>query len=396
MRRRRRVPRTRFGWLGTVLTISIVAFGQTAVGQVGHSRPPTLTVYQVGGLDQTVLGSAISSAAQAASQWVVVHRGTLQLVQVTRGSSVVQAPPAGFRVPMSAMALDPVRGRDVIGDVAADALRRGQLVMGRTSADLRGARAGDEVTFVGWDGSTQVRELGAVVDDHLVSWAELVFADEDAASFGFTRASSVVTWGHEHRDEFIIETWRRIPEALVRIDASDDPWDPDSVLPTSVVKAEFGEFSYRVTGPGDRIEVDPQWRADNIVTVDLPLLGLFRCHKAVVPGIEAALADITDAGVAGEISFSDFQIAGGCWNARLIRGGDKGGAVSRHSWGIAIDINPSDNPYGGAIDMPKEIVDAFRSQGFAWGGGWTFSDGAHFEWTHQPGGSTTQPTISGS
>ncbi len=104
----------------------------------------------------------------------------------------------------------------------------------------------------------------------------------------------------------------------------------------------------------------------------------------MVPYLRSAIDEVIEVGLDSIIDRADFQIAGGCYNARLIRGGDKGGAISRHSWGIAVDINPSSNPYGGVVAMDPRVVEIFHKWGFAWGGGWVYTDGAHFEWTRLP------------
>ncbi len=69
------------------------------------------------------------------------------------------------------------------------------------------------------------------------------------------------------------------------------------------------------------------------------------------------------------------------------------GVMSRHSFGIALDINPSSNPCCGVTqscrcyndlitDMPADFVQAFTSEGFEWGGDWSdHPDPMHFEWT---------------
>ncbi|MHB1416038.1 MAG: M15 family metallopeptidase, partial [Chloroflexota bacterium] len=55
--------------------------------------------------------------------------------------------------------------------------------------------------------------------------------------------------------------------------------------------------------------------------------------------------------------------------------------LSTHAFGIAIDINPSTNPSCGVTrlcrcfndlitDMPPEFVQAFKDEGFEWGGDW--------------------------
>ena len=367
--------------MSVVLTLGVAV----PAGAFDDPDQSTIRVYQPGGVEPSVLAAAADVSARTGASWVPVHTGTLQLLSVHRGEEVIQQTEAGFRIPMSTMALDANGAEPVIGRQIANALRSGAVVMGATSARLRGAEPGDEIRFIGWDQQIHTRRVALVVPDRAVNWAELVFDESDAASFAFSRVSSLLMWNIHHRDDVIIELWRAMPDLLLRLDSSDDGWNPDSTLPTVIIKERFGEFSYRETGNGDQIVMDQAWRSENIVDIDLPLVGPFRCHRAIAPLLEGALNDVVEAGLSGEVSFSDFQIAGGCWNPRLIRGGDKGGAVSRHAWGVAIDINPSQNPYGGVVNMHPDIVDIFRSWGFAWGGGWTFTDGAHFEWNHDSG-----------
>jgi hypothetical protein len=68
--------------------------------------------------------------------------------------------------------------------------------------------------------------------------------------------------------------------------------------------------------------------------------------------------------------------------SRTIAGSNQ---LSRHSLGLAIDINPSQNPQrddGRLItNMPQWFVDVWRHAGFCWGGDWAFSkDPMHFSW----------------
>ena len=145
------------------------------------------------------------------------------------------------------------------------------------------------------------------------------------------------------------------------------------------MKERFGEFSFRPAA-GDSIEIEQAWVDDNIVTVSVEPLGEFRCHRKVVPYVRSAIADLERNGLISEVDPADFQLAGGCWNPRLIRGGDKGFALSRHAWGIAIDINPSTNRYEGETSLSTAFGETFREWGFAWGAGWLTPDGMHFEW----------------
>jgi hypothetical protein len=72
---------------------------------------------------------------------------------------------------------------------------------------------------------------------------------------------------------------------------------------------------------------------------------------------------------------------------------DSKGRYSRslHSYGIAIDINPVENPFvsssstnGG--DIPSEVIQIFKDNDFSWGGDWkSGKDLMHFEWDGNKG-----------
>ena len=81
-----------------------------------------------------------------------------------------------------------------------------------------------------------------------------------------------------------------------------------------------------------------------------------------------------------------------CFNWRFVIGSDK---ISDHALGLAIDINPMQNPWihpsahsipgrsyntskKGTITKDSEIVEIFRSHGFKWGGDWKNPDYQHF------------------
>jgi hypothetical protein len=81
------------------------------------------------------------------------------------------------------------------------------------------------------------------------------------------------------------------------------------------------------------------------------------------------------------------------YNAREIVGGGK---ASLHSYGLAFDINPRQNPYlknglllppDGRYDptakgtLTPEIAAWIKAEGFVWGGDWTsLKDYMHFSW----------------
>ena len=70
------------------------------------------------------------------------------------------------------------------------------------------------------------------------------------------------------------------------------------------------------------------------------------------------------------------------------------GHMSHHSYGVAIDINPDDNPAtytggsynpgGNYFSITDEIVQIWKKHGFYWGGDWNgyYKDYMHFTYTN--------------
>jgi hypothetical protein len=62
---------------------------------------------------------------------------------------------------------------------------------------------------------------------------------------------------------------------------------------------------------------------------------------------------------------------------------------SAHAYGLAIDINPVQNPYGSTLitNMPAEFVNLFIAEGWGWGGNWrSVKDAMHFSKSTGEGG----------
>jgi D-alanyl-D-alanine carboxypeptidase len=348
----------------------------------GAAAGESLTVWESGGLDDSTMAAARLTAAIQGGSLAVVHDGTLRMMSVTRDEGPVQQPEDGFGYPMAVSAVA-VGDAGVIDPELPAALRRG-LVMGERTAALRGARVGDRVVLEGWDDQLVQLGISAILPDRRLGWSEIVISAETAAGLSFDRPSSAVIHGVDpHRAEAVFEGLA--PDRPIQVGLPDEPISfSDPTLPAVVLKERFGEFSFRPTGQGDGIEIDEEWLDANIVTVSLPVLGVFECNRAVVPYIRGAIAEMERTGAVAGIDPVDFQLAGGCFNSRMMRGGDKGLALSRHAWGAAIDFNPSTNPYGEPGQLDPAIGEIMRGWGFAWGAGWTVPDGMHFEWTHIP------------
>jgi len=134
--------------------------------------------------------------------------------------------------------------------------------------------------------------------------------------------------------------------------------------------------------------VNARWFDANVVRVKPPFqmtyagqpIKTIAFHKKAADALAAALQTIwlacdKDQKKINACGLSEF---GGSFAYRLIRGSS---ALSNHSFAIAIDIAPSGNPLGAVKGkMPRFAVDAFKAQGFRWGGDYRGrKDWMHFE-----------------
>lgn len=148
----------------------------------------------------------------------------------------------------------------------------------------------------------------------------------------------------------------------------------------------FGQFRYRDTY-GGRIEIDPQWVKENIVTITLPGVNRqVQVHKDAAPAFIKAFTYIQNgtAVINGKTVplLSLVKTIDGTWVPRHI-GWNINRNLSNHSWGTAIDINASDhyryvNPAKEPYD-PNYILweKAFKPAGFSWGN--SYGDAMHYE-----------------
>lgn len=155
------------------------------------------------------------------------------------------------------------------------------------------------------------------------------------------------------------------------------------------MKKAFLEMFGNPDSDGDGI-LDPKWFAENIRVFSLPFpmvlawqpqttIRRFQAHRLAGPKICAALSRMEQAHGLEYLVERKLDRWGGCFNFRLIRGGN---SLSNHAWGTAVDINPDLGRMGNAEDAaayPHFIVEAFEAEGFYWGGRFLRPDAMHFE-----------------
>jgi D-alanyl-D-alanine carboxypeptidase-like protein len=159
-----------------------------------------------------------------------------------------------------------------------------------------------------------------------------------------------------------------------RIRAADDVEGDVSegqILSFAEVKKIFGEWTYRPTSSRFVIP-DKAWEDANIVEERVPLLGLIACNTKLIPQLTGAMRELIARGLGGLIRTSN-----GCYSPRMQVGNTY--ALSRHAYGIAVDVNATRNPYGETPSQDPRLVEVMERWGFTWGGRWLVPDGMHFE-----------------
>lgn len=93
-----------------------------------------------------------------------------------------------------------------------------------------------------------------------------------------------------------------------------------------------------------------------------------RCNIRVKDSLERILTNIRDNYTEDEIEEHGFNLYGGCFNIRTIRGGKR---LSTHSWGCAVDIDPARNGLkcswkNAYLSKPEcaKFVQAFEDEGW--------------------------------
>lgn len=161
------------------------------------------------------------------------------------------------------------------------------------------------------------------------------------------------------------------------------------VLNQTQLEQLFGRFRWWPNGDS-AITIDPNWTAQNIITVHIPELvgvstgfgpcsGNIQWHKAGAEQLRRFFRELRERGLLHHI-----KQWGGSFVPRRVRGGT---SLSRHSWAIAFDINVPGNHLGrmpaarGTHWSVRELVEIAERHGFAWGGNFPAprQDGMHFE-----------------
>ena len=295
--------------------------------------------------------------------------------------------PAGMRIPINAVAIDPDTYLDVITtDVTVEhrslvsALSPGTVLLSASAAQLRDLDAGATVD-VGRAGALGV---AGVVPDGVARGSDVLVhvADVDRVGLG-TRESLLVRTAVPASGPTITA---RFDDALGAV-LGDRDEDGDEVrvwhgtrqvplvLSMPAVKERFGEFAFRFVPNQREIGIERRF-VDEWITIErMPVLGNVRCHRLIMDDLRAAIEETVAAGLSEWLAPSRY---GGCFHPRRIGYGREN--LSRHAWGIAIDLNVDFSLPGAGPVPPDAFIEIWGRHGFRWGGDFSTPDNHHFEW----------------
>ena len=254
---------------------------------------------------------------------------------------------------------------------SAQAIRDNKIVISELTASRYELNVGDYVNLVGLNSEIIPIEVGKVIKDSKIGWFEGVVNKELGFKLGIYRNIQAIIWDSHINENFLIELHKNINYRKVKLTFRENRVNKNWVLPTALVKEMFGDFQIKERD-GVWITTEPEWREENIQNKRMPILGITRCHRLMWEPLEGALNQILEEGLEEYLSIEEWRSSGGCYAPRRINRFEAGGSISRHAWGIAIDINTKSG-------YPPRVVEIFNDWGFAWGGTWTSPDEMHFE-----------------
>ncbi len=380
--------------IGVVLTIAIQGSGleiprkgrpgqqPVALPATTPEAPQTFLAWTPGGLPAG-FRRAVGSLPGMGRTVVVASDNAWMDRSYSAQGEVVDDPPAGYRIPLEVAAVNareyapflPPADRSVIV-----ALADGQGVLGESSARLRRLGPGAVLRF----GHVRVT-IAAVLPDELVGAQELMVSRRVGREIGVHRDRYALLQpsGHPTDRQLTKELRTILPAGVgVRVRApGETPYfrQGDAVLPPVQIKLLFGEFAAKPDpGHSGYLLIDPAWRRTHIATEHVPILGTVTCNVALFRQIGGVMRELRADGLASTIhSYS------GCYSSRYTNR-DPSQSISHHTWGIALDINVPENPYGGTPHQDPRLVAVFEKWGFIWGGTFLTPDGMHFEYRRPP------------
>tara|TARA_A100001035_G_scaffold104673_1_gene82047 strand:+ start:76 stop:1233 length:1158 start_codon:yes stop_codon:yes gene_type:complete len=332
------------------------------------------TISQSGSLFYSVTNQIIETAKNLDSNITFIGRANIGLKSIESSSGENKL--SSLENYLYSISIKTIESSSIdffYNDEVAQVIKDNKLVVSTLTAERYGLSIYDKVSLVGINSAPLELEVGLIIKDSELGWFEGVVNKDVGFKLGIFRNIQAIIWDSQMNENHLIELHKNIKYKRVKITNKYEKNNPNKnwVLPTALVKEMFGDFQIKERD-GTWITTEPSWREKNIQVKRMPILGNTRCHRLMWEPLEGALNQILEEGLAYTLSVQDFKKSGGCYAPRRINRFDAGGSISRHAWGIAIDINTKSSYH-------PRVVEIFNSWGFAWGGTWTSPDEMHFE-----------------
>ena len=367
--------------LSTIVTATLINF--LIVPAAYHDSEPTyiknkienydvITISQSGSLFYSVTNEILESVENLDSNVTFIGRANVGLESVESPSGeTILSTLENYLHSISIKTIASSKVDYFYNDEVAQVIKSNKIVVSSLTAERYGLSVNDKVSLIGLNSAPVDIEVGMILKDSELGWFEGVVNKEVGFNLGIFRNIQAIIWDTKINENHLIELHKNIKYKRVKFTFRESKPNKNWVLPTALVKEMFGDFQIKERD-GTWITTEPSWREENIQVKRVPILGNTRCHRLMWEPLEGALNQILDEGLAYTLSLQDFKKSGGCYAPRRINRFDAGGSISRHAWGIAIDINTKSSYH-------PRVVEIFNSWGFAWGGTWTSPDEMHFE-----------------
>ena len=331
-----------------------------------------ITISQSGSLFYSVTNQIIESAKNLDTNLTFIGRANIGLDSVLSESGELKlSSRENYLYSVSIKTIESSVVEYFYDEKVAEVIENNQIVISSLTAERYGLSLNDKINFVGINLEPIEISVGMIIKDSELGWFEGVVNKELGYKLGIFRNIQAIIWDSKINENHLIELHKNIQYEKVKFTFRDRNPNKNWVLPNALVKEMFGDFQIKERD-GTWITTEPSWREQNIQVKRMPILGNTRCHRLMWEPLEGALNQILEEGLASTLSVQDFKKSGGCYAPRRINRFDAGGSISRHAWGIAIDINTKSSYH-------PRVVEIFNSWGFAWGGTWTSPDEMHFE-----------------
>ena len=338
----------------------------------GIENYDVITISQPGVLYYSVTNQILESVNNLKSNVTFIGRANIGLEKIIDTNNVESlTTDENYLYSLSIKTIESKYADLFYSNQITELIQKNKIIVSEFTAEQYSINVGDTLVLVGMNEVTSEIEVGEIVPDAELGWFEAVVNKEVGYQLGINRNIQAIIWDNKVTENHFVELYKNIEYKQLRVTFKDAKPNKNWVLPTALVKKYFGDFQIKEKD-GTWIIVEPAWRNANIERKNMPIIGRATCNKIMWEPLLGALNQVIEEGLQNTLSKDEFQKSGGCYAPRRINRFNAGGAISRHAWGIAIDINVKSGYH-------PRVVQIFNQWGFAWGGTWTSPDEMHFE-----------------